>query len=121
MPTKVYRSTVGAPVDPADAKISVFDRGFLYGDSVYETMRTSGGAPVELRPCGRGECQSGGTDQEAGHGMSTDGHRNSPCWNLSGDRQTMLPGRHGKGGKRFVSGLLRMCNRFGERQETGIR
>ena len=48
MPTKVYLSTVGAPVDPADAKISVFDRGFLYGDSVYETMRTSGGAPVEL-------------------------------------------------------------------------
>jgi branched-chain amino acid aminotransferase len=48
MPTKVYLSTVGAPVDPADAKISVFDRGFLYGDSVYETMRTSGGEPVEL-------------------------------------------------------------------------
>lgn len=48
MPTKVYLSTVGAPVDPADAKVSVFDRGFLYGDSVYETMRTSGGAPVEL-------------------------------------------------------------------------
>jgi D-amino acid aminotransferase len=48
VPTKVYLSTMGAPVDPADAKISVFDRGFLYGDSVYETMRTSGGVPVEL-------------------------------------------------------------------------
>jgi len=48
MPTKIYLSTVGAPVDPEDAKISVFDRGFLYGDSVYETLRTSGGIPVEL-------------------------------------------------------------------------
>jgi branched-subunit amino acid aminotransferase/4-amino-4-deoxychorismate lyase len=49
MTTKVYLSTVGAPVDPEDAKVSVFDRGFLYGDSVYETMRTAaGGKPVEL-------------------------------------------------------------------------
>jgi branched-chain amino acid aminotransferase len=47
--TKVYLSTYGAPVDPEDAKVSVFDRGFLYGDSVYETMRTAGGGkPVEL-------------------------------------------------------------------------
>jgi len=46
--TKVYLSTLGRPVDPADAKISVFDRGFLYGDSVYETMRTVGGRAVEL-------------------------------------------------------------------------
>ena len=29
----------GEIVDPADAKISIFDRGFLYGDSVFETMR----------------------------------------------------------------------------------
>ena len=29
----------GKIVDPADAKISIFDRGFLYGDSVFETMR----------------------------------------------------------------------------------
>ena len=28
--------------DEKDAVISVFDRGFLYGDSVYEVMRTSG-------------------------------------------------------------------------------
>ena len=28
---------------PADAKISVYDRGFLYGDSVFETIRTYGG------------------------------------------------------------------------------
>lgn len=30
------------------ASISVFDRGFLYGDSVYEVMRTSAGVPVDL-------------------------------------------------------------------------
>jgi branched-chain amino acid aminotransferase len=48
MTTKVYLSTVGDVVDPQDARVSVFDRGFLYGDSVYETMRTAGGKPVEL-------------------------------------------------------------------------
>lgn len=46
--TKVYLSTVRAAVDPEDAKISVFDRGFLYGDSVYETLRTAGGRPLEF-------------------------------------------------------------------------
>lgn len=46
--TKVYLSTLGRPVDPGDARISVFDRGFLYGDSVYETLRTAGGRPVEF-------------------------------------------------------------------------
>ena len=48
MKTMVYLSTVGRPVEPADAKVSVFDRGFLYGDSIYETMRTAGGRAVEL-------------------------------------------------------------------------
>lgn len=48
MPSKVYLSTVGRPVDPGEATVSVFDRGFLYGDSVYETLRTAGGRPVEL-------------------------------------------------------------------------
>lgn len=48
MPTKVWLSTHARPLDPADATISVFDRGFLYGDSVYETLRTSGGKVVEL-------------------------------------------------------------------------
>ncbi len=48
MGTKIYLSSTGAPVDPEHARISVFDRGFLYGDSVYETMRTAGGQPVEL-------------------------------------------------------------------------
>jgi branched-chain amino acid aminotransferase len=49
MATKVWLSDVGAPVDPEHARISVFDRGFLYGDSVYETLRTAGGHPLELR------------------------------------------------------------------------
>ncbi|HEY0137254.1 MAG TPA: aminotransferase class IV [Nannocystis sp.] len=48
MPTKVYLSTAGRPLDPAEATVSVFDRGFLYGDSVYETMRTAGGHAVEM-------------------------------------------------------------------------
>jgi branched-chain amino acid aminotransferase len=38
----------GSLVAPQDAKISVLDRGFLYGDSVYEVIRTYGGAPFEL-------------------------------------------------------------------------
>lgn len=49
MPTQVYLSDLGRPVAPEQAKVSAFDRGFLYGDSVYETMRTAGGHPVELR------------------------------------------------------------------------
>ena len=38
----------GAIHDRDGAVISVFDRGFLYGDSVYEVLRTSGGRPVDL-------------------------------------------------------------------------
>src|SRR5690606_14657325 len=49
MSPKVFLSTHPEPLDPEHAKISVFDRGFLYGDSVYETMRTAGGWPLELR------------------------------------------------------------------------
>jgi len=48
--TKVWLSTDPRPNNPEDATISVFDRGFLYGDSVYETLRTAGGRPVELGP-----------------------------------------------------------------------
>ncbi len=33
----------GVVYAPSDAKISVYDRGFLYGDSVFETLRTYGG------------------------------------------------------------------------------
>jgi branched-chain amino acid aminotransferase len=35
-------------VDPAAAHVSVFDRGFLYGDSVFETLRTYGGQAFAL-------------------------------------------------------------------------
>jgi len=38
----------GAHVLPDDAKVSVYDRGFLYGDSVFETVRTYGGEPFAL-------------------------------------------------------------------------
>jgi branched-chain amino acid aminotransferase len=41
-------STHARVLEPQDANISVFDRGFLYGDSVYETLRTAGGRIVEL-------------------------------------------------------------------------
>jgi len=40
----------GAPVDAAEARVPVFDRGFLYGDSVYEVLRTFDGRPFELSP-----------------------------------------------------------------------
>ncbi len=38
----------GVLFPPAEARISIFDRGFLYGDSVYEVVRTYGGQPFEL-------------------------------------------------------------------------
>jgi len=39
----------GAIVEPEAAKVSVFDRGFLYGDSVYETIGTAYGRLFALR------------------------------------------------------------------------
>jgi branched-chain amino acid aminotransferase len=45
MPTVV--NVDGVIVSPEQARISVFDRGFLYGDSVYEVIRTYGGRPFE--------------------------------------------------------------------------
>jgi branched-chain amino acid aminotransferase len=46
MPTVVNLD--GKLVAPSEARVSVFDRGFLYGDSVYEVVRTYGGRPFEL-------------------------------------------------------------------------
>jgi branched-chain amino acid aminotransferase len=46
MPTVV--NIDGRIVPPAEARISVFDRGFLYGDSVYEVVRTYGLVPFEV-------------------------------------------------------------------------
>ena len=34
----------GVLVGPGDAKVSVYDRGFLFGDAVFEVLRTYGGA-----------------------------------------------------------------------------
>ena len=39
----------GKVVDPDEARVSVFDRGFLYGDSVFEVYRTYAGAPFAER------------------------------------------------------------------------
>ncbi len=38
----------GRPMAPEQATVSVFDRGFLYGDSVFEVLRTYGGRPFAL-------------------------------------------------------------------------
>lgn len=38
----------GVHFPPGEAKVSVFDRGFLYGDSIFETVRTYGGEPFAL-------------------------------------------------------------------------
>ncbi len=38
----------GILVPPEDAKVSIFDRAFLYGDSVYEVVRTYEGVPFLL-------------------------------------------------------------------------
>ncbi len=38
----------GRAVPGEDARVPVFDRGFLYGDSIYEVTRTVGGAPLFL-------------------------------------------------------------------------
>ena len=39
----------GDVVDSGEARVSVFDRGFLYGDSVFEVFRTYGGVPFAQR------------------------------------------------------------------------
>lgn len=38
----------GVPVDPGAPAISLFDRGFLYADGVFEVLRTYGGRPRGL-------------------------------------------------------------------------
>lgn len=38
----------GAILPKSEAKISILDHGFLYGDSIYETVRTYGGRPFLL-------------------------------------------------------------------------
>lgn len=48
MDTRIYVD--GRVSDEAGAVVPVLDRGFLYGDSVYEVVRTAGGRPVDLAP-----------------------------------------------------------------------
>lgn len=48
IPMTRIASIDGHIVAPEDAKVSVYDRGFLYGDSVFETVRTYGGHPFAL-------------------------------------------------------------------------
>ena len=48
MSLKVYIS--GTLYDKDDAKISVYDHGFLYGDGVFEGMRSYGGRVFRLEP-----------------------------------------------------------------------
>jgi branched-chain amino acid aminotransferase len=38
----------GRPIDAEQAKVSVFDRGFLYGDSIYEVLRVFAGRPFMM-------------------------------------------------------------------------
>src|SRR5262245_23023506 len=45
---KRLTSIDGVVTRPEEAKVSVYDRGFLYGDSVFETVRTYGGEPFAL-------------------------------------------------------------------------
>lgn len=47
-PSSILVVLDGRCCPPGEATVSVFDRGFLYGDSVFETLRTYGGVPFEL-------------------------------------------------------------------------
>jgi branched-chain amino acid aminotransferase len=44
----IYASIDGRVVPGERARVSVFDNGFTFGDSVYETLRTYGGRPFAL-------------------------------------------------------------------------
>jgi branched-chain amino acid aminotransferase len=44
----VFASVNGTVVPAEQAKVSVLDNGFAFGDSVYETLRTYGGRPFHL-------------------------------------------------------------------------
>jgi branched-chain amino acid aminotransferase len=48
MPSPVLVNLDGDLVPPSRARVSVLDRGFLYGDSVYEVIRTYGRRPFEI-------------------------------------------------------------------------
>src|SRR5687767_9168501 len=43
-----FASVDGEVVPAGEARVSVLDNGFTFGDSVYETLRTYGGRPFRL-------------------------------------------------------------------------
>ena len=47
MGLRIYRN--GKMVDRKDAKISVFDHGFLYGDGIFEGIRAYNGLVFKLK------------------------------------------------------------------------
>lgn len=47
-PMPLAISIDGAPTLPEHARVSIFDRGFLFGDGVFEVLRTYEGAPLGL-------------------------------------------------------------------------
>src|SRR4029453_3986589 len=62
-----YVNVNGVITDAADAVIPVYDHGFLYGEGVYEVLRTYDGAPffferhMTLAAAGIGSADTGGT------------------------------------------------------------
>ena len=48
IPVGVLCNVEGKLVPPEQALVPVLDRGFLYGDSVYEVVRTYAGRPFEM-------------------------------------------------------------------------
>jgi len=49
IPAATYVCLDGAVVPASRAKVSVFDRGLLYGDGLFETVRCYNGTPLALR------------------------------------------------------------------------
>ncbi len=47
-PTEGFVLIDGQALAPHEATVSIYDRGFLYGDSVFEVVRTYGGKPFGL-------------------------------------------------------------------------
>src|SRR5262249_34980473 len=61
MPTRININ--GVITAPEDARISVLDHGLLFGDSIYETLRTYNGRPFLFsRHFGRLEHSAGAID-----------------------------------------------------------
>ena len=78
MSLKIYLS--GELVDKENAKISVYDHGLLYGDGVFEGMRSYGGKVFRLRAApgkalefGQGDL-AGNPDHQRGDGQSRERH-----------------------------------------------